>query len=109
MALEAVKEITNAEKMAEELLIEANKKSKEIINSATKIGEERYKDILMRSKEEVEIIINSTTEKAEKEIQAISIEENNGLSPIDEGLAKEKKYSAVKLIIERIVGIHGNS
>ncbi|QAA34066.1 ATPase [Clostridium manihotivorum] len=109
MALEVIKEITNAENRAEELVREANKKSKEIIDSAIKIGEEEYKKVLIRSKQEAEIIINYATEKATKEIEAISIKGNNELNGIKEGLEEEKKYSAVRLIIERIVGIHGNS
>jgi V/A-type H+-transporting ATPase subunit G/H len=108
LAIEVVNEIKNAEAKAEDIIKSANLKSKEMINNAMISGQEQYNKIIEQSKSEGEAVLKKATEEALKDSEPISIRGIDEINIIN-NLDQNKRGSAVKLIIERIVNIHGNS
>lgn len=108
MALEAINKIKNAETKAEEMILEANKKAREIVQQAGVEAETKYNEI-----------INSAKLKAEKLLSVALEEGNNESKPILEmgerdiekirNMSTKIKENAINIVVERIVKIHGNS
>ncbi|MGL4655590.1 MAG: ATPase [Sarcina sp.] len=108
MAIEVISEIQKAEQYAKETLVQANKDSKDITSKATLQAEEIYKQILDAAKKEangfMQASISEGNYEAEKLFAKGKEDCKNIIAP-----AQDKVDEAVKLVIERIVNIHGNS
>ena len=108
MAIEAIKEIKKVEEKADMLVKEAHQKSKEIISKATLQGEEQYNAIVGTAKESAQEIIDTAISSGEDEAKAIKLAGSEKCASIL-NLSNDKVDAAVKLVIERIVNINGNS
>ena len=108
MALEAINEIKEAEKKAEEVISSAKQNAKEIVNNATKEANIKYDEIVSNAKTKANNLLNAALEEGnnnakpilkmgEKEIEAIK------------NMSQDLKDNAINIVVERIVKIHGNS
>ncbi len=93
MALEAINEIKEAEKKAEEIISSAKQNAKEIVNNATKEANIKYDEIVSNAKTKANNLLNAALE----EIEAIK------------NMSQDLKDNAINIVVERIVKIHGNS
>lgn len=108
MAVEAIKEIKKVEKQAEAMVKEAHQQSKEIISKATLQGEVQYKTIVEEAKVKAQEIINLSITSGNEEAEALLVAGESKCAGI-RNLSEDRINSAVKLVIERIVNINGNS
>ncbi|MBU3108371.1 ATPase [Clostridium gasigenes] len=108
MALEAINEIKIAEAKAEELILEAKAKAREIVQSATLQSEGEYNKILEVAKASKDKLIDDAIKQGENDAEPILIKGNKEVDDIN-NMSQEKKDMAIKLVVERIVKIHGNS
>ncbi|MGL4740133.1 MAG: ATPase [Sarcina sp.] len=108
MAVEIISEIKNTEQLAREIIINANKEAKEIISKATLDAEQTRKSILDNAKSEGQEIIDAAVTSANIEAEKLFEKGEKDCKSIT-SLEQEKIDQAVKLVIERIVNIHGNS
>ena len=108
MAAEIINEIKKAEQQAKEIVVQANKDSKDMISKAMNKGEIIYKEILLVAKKEsnniIDVQVTAGNIEAEKLFEKGKIECETIASP-----SQARVDEAVKLVIERIVNIHGNS
>lgn len=108
MAAEIISEIKKVEQEAKELMVKANKDSKEIINNATLEANLKYNEILDIAKSEAKIIIDNAILEASKEADVL-FEKGQADCKLISNALTSKVDEAVNLVIERIVNIHGNS
>ncbi|MGL5764869.1 MAG: ATPase [Sarcina sp.] len=108
MAVEIISEIKNTEQVAREIIINANKEAKEIISKATLEAEQSHKAILDDAKCEGQKIIDAAVTSANIKAEKLFEQGKKDCKSITD-LDKEKIDQAVKLVIERIVNIHGDS
>ena len=108
MAIEVISEIKKAEQYAKETLVQANKDSKDITSKATLQADEIYKQILDAAKKDANDIINASVTEGNKEAEKLFAKGKEDCKDIM-APTQSKVDEAVKLVIERIVNIHGNS
>lgn len=108
MAVEVISEIQKAEKEAVDILVNANKENKAIILKATLKANEEYNKIVLKANKEAQEIINKSIESGNKEAEDLFEKGKEQCKTIN-APSQSKVDEATKLIIERIVNIHGNS
>ena len=108
MAAEIINEIKKAEQQAKEIVVQANKDSKDMISKATNKAETIYKEILLVAKNESNDIINAQIASGNTEAEKLFEQGKRDCETIASP-SQTRVDEAVKLVIERIVNIHGNS
>lgn len=108
MAVEVISEIQKAEKEAVDILLNANKESKDIISKATLKATEEYNKIVSKANKEAQEIINKSIASGNKEAEGLFEKGKEQCKTIN-APSQSNVDEATKLIIERIVNIHGNS
>ncbi len=108
LAVEVISEIQKAEQNAKDILQQANKDSKNLISKATLQGNEEYNQIVEKAKKEAQEIINKSIAEGNKEAEDLFKQGEEQCKAI-KAPSKDKIDEASKLVIERIVNIHGNS
>lgn len=108
LALEAIKEIKKAESEADEMIKSANVEAKDILQKATIEATDNYNKVLAEAKDKCNSIINDAVEAGNKEAEPILLKGKQEAQDIY-NIEEDRKNNAVKLVIERIVKIHGNS
>lgn len=108
LALEAIKEIKKAESKADEMIKSANVEAKDILQKANIEATDNYNKVLVEAKNKCNSIINDAIESGNKEAEPILQKGKQDAEAIY-NIEDNKKNNAVKLVIERIVKIHGNS
>lgn len=108
MALEAVKDIKNAESKAEEIIKKAQLESKSIIKNAEVKANEEYKRIISEANVSASSIISEAIKQGEKEAVIIKEKAQKDIDDII-NLSEDKIKNAIKLVVERIVMNNGNS
>lgn len=108
MALDVILKVKEAEKKADASIKLANDKSKEILKKAQTDANDTYNSMIIDSKEKESDIITENIQNANCKAKDIF---KNGEKEVQEilNISNEKKQNAVKLVVERIVNIHGNS
>ena len=108
MALEAIKEIRESETEAGEIVKSATNQAKDDIKKAIEEAQTKYDDILVKAKERASSLIDEAIHSGNKEASPI-LEKGKKESEDIRNIDGNKKNNAVKLVVERIVKIHGNS
>ncbi|MGL5615185.1 MAG: ATPase [Sarcina sp.] len=108
MAIEVISEIKKAEEAAKDLIKEAQSEVRDLIAKATINSENEYKKIVDEAKNKGENKIKEKIELANKETNDLFVAGKEDCAKI-QSVSSEKIDEAVKLVIERIVNIHGNS
>lgn len=108
MALEAIKQIKNVEAEADSIIKDATAKSKEILQKANKDAESQYEKAIAAAKEKCNSIIEEAIAEGQSKAEPI-LKEGEKDSQDIYNISDEKKMKAVKLVIERIVKVNGNS
>lgn len=108
MAIKVISEIQKAEQYAKEIIVQANKDSKDIMSKATLQADEIHKKILESAKKEAEGFMQASIAEGNYEAEKLFAK---GKQECEDIMApsQDKIDKAVKLVIERIVNIHGNS
>ena len=107
MAAEAVYKIKEAEETCRETLKNAAQKAKEIVAQAGKDGEEKRGQILDSARWQRQTLLQQAADKVIATCETIAV---HGAEEREKILAPDsaKMESAVKLVMERIVGANGN-
>ncbi|WP_055070649.1 hypothetical protein [Clostridium massiliamazoniense] len=108
MAIEVINEIKKAEEAAKTLMKEAQTEAREMIVKANQQGENEFKKIVDEAKNKGEEKIQKQVEATKKEADTMFEASKSECAKI-QSVSKNKVDEAVKLVIERIVNIHGNS
>lgn len=108
MALEAVKNIKNAEAKAEEIIKNAQLESKSIIKNAEVKASEEFKRIIGEANVSANGIISEAVKEGEKEAAIIKENAQKDINDII-NVSDDKIKNAIKLVVERIVMNNGNS
>ena len=108
LALEAIEAIKKSEANAKQLINDANNEAREIISKAKEDAQKQYEDVLAKAKEKTNKLINDAVNIGNKEAEPILAKGKKDAEDIL-NISDDKKNNAVKLVVERIVKIHGNS
>lgn len=108
MAIEVISEIKKAEEAAKALIKEAQAEAREKISKSNQQGEDQYKKIVDAAKNKGEEKIKNKVDATNKEADALFEIGKSDCTKI-QSVSPDKVDAAVKLVIERIVNIHGNS
>ena len=108
MALEAITQIKNVEAEADNIIKDATAKSKEILQKANEDAESQYEKAIVAAKEKCNSIIEKAIAEGQSKAEPI-LKQGEKDSQDIYNISTEKKMSAVKLVIERIVKVNGNS
>lgn len=108
MALEAVKNIKNAEAKAEEIIKNAQLESKSIIKNAEVKANEEYRKIIGEANVSANSIISEAVKEGEEEAAIIKENAQKDINDII-NVSDDKIKNAIKLVVERIVMNNGNS
>ena len=79
-----------------------------LFSMSTVDAQKQYEDILIKAKEKAESIINKAVESGNNQAKPILDKGEKEAKEI-RNISEKKKNEAVNLVVERIVGIHGNS
>lgn len=107
MAHEAIIKVKNAEEKAAEIITEAKKTARKLIQEAEKIAEEKYREILTSAQTEARRIREDALGESEVEIKAIR-EQGQKTATLIRELDHKKLEPVVEHIIERIVNKNGH-
>lgn len=108
MALEAINEIREAEKKAEEMISNAKQKAKEIVQDATKEADIKYDEIISNAKAKANDLLHAALEEGNSKAKPILEVGEKDIEAI-RNMSQEVKDNAINIVVERIVKIHGNS
>ncbi|MGL4773571.1 MAG: ATPase [Clostridium sp.] len=108
MALEAIREIKSCEQKAEEIIKNSTAEGKAIVQNAGELAQKEYNNTIDGAKKKAEEIIQDGIEEGNK-IATPILEDGRKSSEGILNISDEKKNDAAKIVIERIVKIHGNS
>lgn len=108
MALEIIIEVKKAEDEANSIISTAQIKSKEIVTKAYQEADKEYRRIVDEAKVKAQSIMDEAIALGNKEAKSII---NKGDEEVYKfsSLPKENINNAIKLVVERIVNINGNS
>ncbi len=108
MALQVIAEIKQTEAKADEIVRNATNEAKDMVQKAKVEAQKQYDDVIAKAKEKANDLISKAVDMGNKEAEPVLAkgrQEAEGILNISE----DKKINAVKLVVERIVKIHGNS
>ncbi|MBS6601319.1 MAG: ATPase [Clostridium sp.] len=108
MALEAITQIKNVEAEADNIIKDATVKAKQILQQANEDAESQYEKAIVAAKEKCNSIIEKAIAEGQSKAEPI-LKQGEKDSQDIYNISTEKKMSAVKLVIERIVKVNGNS
>lgn len=108
MALEAIKQIKEAEIQGDEIISKAKAKCKELVKSTSLEVKEDYEKVIELSQNKYTVIIKEAAKEAE--LKSIPIL-NDGREKINKitSISEERFNKAVNLVVERIVNKNGHS
>ena len=108
LALEAITQIKNVEAEADNIIKDAKVKAKQILQQANEDAESQYEKAIVAAKEKCNSIIEKAIAEGQSKAEPI-LKQGEKDSQDIYNISTEKKMSAVKLVIERIVKVNGNS
>ena len=108
LALEAITQIKNVEDEADNIIKDATVKAKQILQQANEDAESQYEKAIVAAKEKCNSIIEKAIAEGQSKAEPI-LKQGEKDSQDIYNISTEKKMSAVKLVIERIVKVNGNS
>jgi|GEM_PF-196698 V/A-type H+-transporting ATPase subunit G/H len=108
LALEAITQIKNVEAEADNIIKDATVKAKQILQQANEDAESQYEKAIVAAKEKCNSIIEKAIAEGQSKAEPI-LKQGEKDSQDIYNISTEKKMSAVKLVIERIVKVNGNS
>ena len=108
LALEAITQIKNVEAEADNIIKDATAKAKQILQQANEDDESQYEKAIVAAKEKCNSIIEKAIAEGQSKAEPI-LKQGEKDSQDIYNISTEKKMSAVKLVIERIVKVNGNS
>ncbi len=102
MSLNAIQSIKEAEAKAEDMRKDAMQKARDLIRQAEQEGQASFEEIVRAAQAEGETLLNRTSHEAEREIAALTIQ-NDANRKLIQDKAQEKLPEAVAFIMGRIV------
>lgn len=108
MALEIIKNIAEAEKKSENIKTQALQDSEQLKIDAENNGKEFLIKARKESKTRATNTIQSAIESVQQQVNTILSEADNNCADI-KSIASKKMSEAVNGVIEKVVGIDGNS
>lgn len=108
LALEAITQIKNVEAEADNIIKDATVKAKQRLQQANEDAESQYEKAIVAAKEKCNSIIEKAIAEGQSKAEPI-LKQGEKDSQDIYNISTEKKMSAVKLVIERIVKVNGNS
>ncbi|MDV3427245.1 MAG: ATP synthase archaeal subunit H [Bacillota bacterium] len=107
MALDAIKEIKEAEEKAQSIIKEAENKGKELLKNAEIQGKKIEEDLMKEAKEECNTILAAAEQEGNEKAKPIIDDGDKEILNL-KNISPELKEKAVNLIVERIVMRSGN-
>lgn len=108
MAVEVIKDIKSAEEKADAIIKESQLESKDIIKNANIKAQNDYDSIINETKDKVKTIMEEAISLGEEEATPI-LELGKKKKEDILNVSQDRFQEAVKLVIERIVSINGDS
>lgn len=108
MAKEAILKIKKAEDNSAAIIKKASDSSREILREAETSADAQKKSVIDDTKKEVAAMLEIAQAEAESHCQPLIAQGEKEIAAI-KNPKKDKVDSAVKLVIERIVNVNGNT